>query len=179
MAGFGTFKASNFRYLTGQMLDAGANTNSFMGGIVNQMIANVALNYGDIVQITATALGVSKLTATPFNTIGVVVGGLSTNNEILTDSTLVGTALGACTTAPGQSVMIQRSGVVQVLSDTSAILIGSLIAPSTGTAGSAALLAAASLNVATGAATLPCIGWSVTANGSAAVAIVAYLKGLI
>lgn len=179
MAGFGTFKPTNFRYLTGQMLDAGAAANSFMGGIVNQMIANVALNFGDLVQVTATALGVSKLTTTPFNTIGAVVGGLSTNGEILTDSTLVGTSLGACTTAAGQSVLVQRSGVVQVLTDASAVLIGSLIAPSTGTAGSAALLAAASLNVATGANTLPCIGWSMTANGSAAVPIVLYMKGLI
>ena len=191
MTTYGTFKATNFRFLTGQMLDAGTNVNSFMGGIVNQMIANVALNFGDIVQVTGTALGVSKLTTTLYNTIGVVVGGVSTNNEILTDSTLVGTSLGACTTAAGQSVMIQRSGVVQVLSDTSTILIGSLISPSASTAGSAALGSTAGLTVATGAQTnlttlvtgsvplVPNIGWSMTANSSAAVTIVAYLKGLI
>src|ERR1035437_8376061 len=96
MSSYGTFKASNFRYLTGQKLDAGAVPSSFVGGTV-------------------------------------------TNNEILTDSTLVGTASGRCAAAQGASVMVQRSGVVQVLTDTSAIVVGSLLSPSAATSGSAAL----------------------------------------
>ena len=192
MTSYGTFKASNFRYLTGQMLDAGAVPSSFLGGTVNQMIAGGALNFGDVVQVTATtAVQVNKATTALYLTIGVVVGGTVTNNEILTDSTLVGTASGQCAAAQGASVMVQRSGVVQVLTDTSAIVVGSLLSPSAATSGSAALGSTAGFTAATGAQTsvttgivgsvplVPNIGFAQTLNGSAAVVIVAYLKGLI
>lgn len=194
MTDYGSWKPTNFRYLTGEMLDAGTGP-ALLGGIVTRLAAAATIKFGQVVQIGPTTAGrVLTDTNTLYNTVGVAVGGLATDGEVLTDSALVESTVVAANV--GDMVLVQRSGIVQVALDTDDIAIGDLVIPSAvtagrvgkGTAGYTAPVSGSTTMTggsATGAAivgnapAVPVIGFSQTTETVAGNPIVLLLKGLI
>lgn len=140
---FGTWRPTNFRFTTHRMSDGSPNAsayNSVLGGECISLIANATLLIGDMVQITTANFKVNKSTSTLGSTIGVVVGGESYagmvgNGElaVVTNSAHYGVATAATS---GRRVLIQVSGIVQVVSDgTTTITAATPIVPSAATAG--------------------------------------------
>lgn len=81
------------------------------GGIVDVFTSGSALNTGDCVYLSAANTVSKSLTAANYaGFIGVVVGGRSTNMNIIDNKTGV-----AATSASGQEVIVQLSGVATVV----------------------------------------------------------------
>lgn len=192
MSDQGTWIPTNFRYLTGQMLDAGLGE-SLLGGYVQRFVATAALKFGELVQLSSITAGeVITGTANLDRTVGVVVGGTNTVMEVLTDSALVGVTTVA---DAGESVLVQRLGTVRCILDTDDIGIGDLVKPSAITAGRVGK-GVAGLTVDAGAVAVtssaangaiisgdlpaaPVIGISQTAETVAGNPILVVLRGLI
>lgn len=89
-----------------------------IGGICVPLKAEVALNVGDVVYLSATVLkqvSKSNVAATTLDRIaGVVVGGELTDNAVIQDDALIGTLPAA---AIGQRVLVAVQGIVKVLAD--------------------------------------------------------------
>ena len=192
MSDYGSFNPSNFRYLTSEILDAGAGA-AILGGVTLRMAAAASLLFGDVVQVTGTAGRVDKATTNLWKTCGVVVGGVDTDNLVLTDSAGVGVTL--CATDAGDEVLVQRAGVCYMALDTVDIAIGDSVIPSAITAGRASKGAPALIAPSTGSTTMtggstnsaaiegngpavPIIGLSQTTETVAGNPIIVLLKGL-
>lgn len=130
-----------------------------LGGDVTTFIADIALNVGDTVYYSAVGGHVTKsVTIANYARLiaGVVVGGTKTQMNALTNSTDVGVAQAA---AIGEYVLVQQSGLVQVLSDAAIAAIGAVI-PGATTAGrvgagtTAGSILGTTLNTAAGAGTV-------------------------
>lgn len=89
-----------------------------IGGIVVPLKAEVALNIGDVVYLSATVLkqvSKSAVAATTLDRIaGIVVGGDLTNSEVVQDDALIGVCPAA---AIGGKVLVAISGIAKVLAD--------------------------------------------------------------
>lgn len=89
-----------------------------IGGIVIPLKAEVNLNVGDVVYLSATVLkqvSKSAVAATTLDRIaGIVVGGDNTNSEVIQDDTAIGTLLAA---AAGGKVLVAIQGIAKVLAD--------------------------------------------------------------
>lgn len=181
----GSWKPTNFRYLTGSLTpDVPASaTNPGLGGSVVNLTSGGNVNFGDVVQHTTTAFKVNKATTTLNLVCGVAVGGqLSQSSlpEVLTDSALVGVYKVA---AAAQAILVQTTGIVMVAIDSaSAVAAGDPIIPSAVTAGrvtkgiAALTIAAGATPVTSSAATavvagnataIPIIGHALSAGTSA------------
>lgn len=135
---FGTWRPTNFRYLTGELTDGANNTpfGSPLGGYVINMYAHGTLLLGDVVQMYTTNYQVFKST-TITTPVGVVVGGekfpTSGKAGVSTNPAYYGVATAA---TDGRGVLVQILGLAQVVSDgTQTITAGDPIITSTTTAG--------------------------------------------
>jgi len=128
----GSRRATNFPWITGdESLDNLLDGDS-PGGRVCRFKAGAALNIGDTVYLSA-AHTVNK-SNTPANytaVMGVVVGGATTNYEILQDDADVGKQAAAA----NEVVLVCVAGKAKVVSDVAAIALGSKLTIGTTTAG--------------------------------------------
>lgn len=123
-------KPTAFSWLT-HHLPRQDKTAAGVGGTVETFTAGAALNTGDIVFFSAAnTVNKSNTQANYVGFAGVVVGGAATNNNITTS---VGVA---ATTASGQSVLVQVSGIATVVAG-GTVTVGTnfSVIPDTGTAG--------------------------------------------
>lgn len=115
--------------------DNGETANE-IGGTVVPMIAEVALNIGDVVYMSAVTQGnvnKSAVAATTLDRIvGVVVGGEDTEMSVIQDDALIGTKQAA---AAGRKVLICISGIAKVLADAAIATVGTKVIDSVVVAG--------------------------------------------
>lgn len=111
-----------------------------IGGGVVVLVAEVNLNVGDVVYMSAAVSGnvnKSLVAATTLDRIvGVVVGGDNTNMEVIQDDTAIGVLLAAAAT---RRVLVAQIGVVKVLADAAIATFGNKVIDSTVVAGRVAV----------------------------------------
>jgi hypothetical protein len=104
------------------------------GGDVLELTAAVNLNVGDVVYYSAVNGVVTKSnTIANYSRLiaGVVVGGYLTFGQVISNATEIGVVNAALA---GQTVLVQNSGLVQVVADAAIAAMGSVI-PGATTAG--------------------------------------------
>ena len=119
--------------------DNGETPAEIGGGLVC-LTAEVALNVGDVVYLSAAVAGNVNKSLTPATTldriVGVVVGGDNTNMEVIQDDTTIGVLLAA---AAGRRVLVAQIGVVKVLADAAIATFGNKVIDSIVVAGRVAV----------------------------------------
>lgn len=154
-------RPSDFTYI-GYQNPNDLQTAPSAGGEVLRFTAGVALNVGDVVQISA-ANTVTKLTTTPNRVIGVVVGGDSTPYDIQEYGSATVPALiqaGILAAAVGQSVIVLVHGVAWVRGD--GVIANASQIKMSGTTAGRVIAATSALTIAAGATAVT----STAANGA-------------
>jgi hypothetical protein len=130
----GSHRPTSFGWI--HMSEDNGDTVGEIGGIVVPFKAEVALNVGDVVYLSATVLkqvSKSAVAATTLDRIaGIVVGGELTNNEVIQDDTVIGTLPAA---AIGQRVLVAVAGIAKVLADAAIATFNGKVIDSTVVAG--------------------------------------------
>jgi len=126
-------QVTNFTYLK-----LNTSQNDFLagacGGVVVRYVAAATLLTGDIVYISATGSNVNKSTtaANYAAFVGVVVGN---DDGVILDLEADGNAVGLTAATVGQGVLVQISGVANVIVGASTVTAGNRIVASAATAG--------------------------------------------
>lgn len=128
----GSRRATNFPWTTGdEALDNLVDGDS-PGGRVYRFKAGAALNIGDLVYLSAAhTVNKSNTLSNYTAVVGVVVGGASTNYEILQDDGDIGRQAAAA----NEVVLVCTEGKAKVVSDVAAISLGAKLTAGTTTAG--------------------------------------------
>lgn len=130
----GSHRPTAFSWIN--MSEDNGETLGEVGGIVVPLKAEIALNIGDVVYLSATVLKQVSKSLTPATTldriIGIVVGGDLTNSEVVQDDTLIGVCPAA---AAGGKVLVAVAGIAKVLADAAIATFNGKVIDSTVVAG--------------------------------------------
>jgi hypothetical protein len=131
----GSRRATNLPWLTGDEDPDNLVDGDSPGGIIHKFKAGAALNIGDIVYLSAAhTVNKSADVADYDAVIGVVVGGKTTNYEVLQDDIDVGVQAAAA----NEVVLVCTHGKAKVVAD-DAITLGDKLTSGGTTAGAAAV----------------------------------------